>query len=58
MCGSVLTESVIKRQEFPMANDTSLRKHVLALLGAGQAHAPFEAAIKNLPVALRGKYVK
>jgi hypothetical protein len=41
-----------------MPNDTSLRKHVLALLGAGQAHAPFDAAVKNLPVALRGKRPK
>jgi 1-acyl-sn-glycerol-3-phosphate acyltransferase len=41
-----------------MANDTSLRKHVLDLLGAGGAHLPFEAAVKNVPVALRGKRPK
>jgi len=38
-----------------MDNHTSLRKHVLNLLGAGQAHVDFEAAVKNVPVALRGK---
>ena len=41
-----------------MANDTSLRKHLLNLFGAGQAHVPFEAAVKNVPVALRGKRPK
>jgi hypothetical protein len=41
-----------------MANDTSLRKHVLNLLGGGQAHLTFEAAVKNVPVALRGKRPK
>jgi len=41
-----------------MANDTSLRKHVLNVLGAGQAHVDFEAAVKNVPVALRGKRPK
>ena len=41
-----------------MADDTSLRKHLLALLAAGQAHVNFEAAVKNVPVALRGKRPK
>jgi hypothetical protein len=41
-----------------MADETSLRKHVLNLLGAGQAHVDFEAAVKNVPVVLRGKRPK
>src|SRR5579863_7076560 len=41
-----------------MANDTSLRKHVLNLLDAGHAHVNFEAAVKNVPVAVRGKRPK
>lgn len=41
-----------------MPNDTSLRKHVLNLLDAGHAHVPFETAVKNVPVALRGKRPK
>ena len=41
-----------------MANDKSLREHVLYLLKEGGAHAGFEAAIKGLPVALRGKKPK
>src|SRR5713226_7224084 len=41
-----------------MANDTSLRKHVLKLLDAGHAHVTFEAAVKNMPVDLRGKRPK
>jgi hypothetical protein len=41
-----------------MANDSSLRKLVLNVLGAGQAHLDFEAAVKNVPVALRGKRPK
>lgn len=38
-----------------MPNDKSLRKHVLSLLEGGHAHAGFEAAVKNVPAALRGK---
>jgi hypothetical protein len=41
-----------------MADDTSLRKHVLNLLDAGHAHVNFEAAVKNMPVDLRGKRPK
>jgi hypothetical protein len=37
------------------ARDAALREHVLELLRGGHAHADFETAIKNLPVALRGK---
>jgi hypothetical protein len=39
----------------PAARDASLRQHLLDLLAGGQAHATFDAAVKNLPVALRGK---
>ena len=41
-----------------MPNDKSLREHLLALLKGGHAHVTFEAAIKGLPVALRGKRPK
>jgi hypothetical protein len=41
-----------------MAKDTSLRTHLVALLKGGQAHVTLEAAIKGLPVALRGKRPK
>jgi len=36
-------------------NDKTLREHLLHLLRGGGAHAGFEAAIKGLPVALRGE---
>jgi hypothetical protein len=35
--------------------DKSIREHVLNLLKGGSAHVDFEAAIKGLPVPLRGK---
>lgn len=38
-----------------MSEQNDLRKHVLALLMGGQAHATFDAAVKGLPAALRGK---
>jgi hypothetical protein len=38
--------------------DASLRQHLLELLKGGHAHATFDAAVKNLPVALRGKRPK
>jgi hypothetical protein len=38
--------------------DASLRQHLLKLLTAEQAHVSFDAAIKNLPVELRGKRPK
>jgi hypothetical protein len=41
-----------------MAKDNALREHVLYLLKEGGAHANFEAAIKGLPVASRGKRPK
>jgi hypothetical protein len=39
-------------------NDKPVREHVLYLLRDGGAHASFEAAIKGLPVKLRGKRPK
>jgi len=39
-------------------NDKALREHLLGLLKGGNAHVDFEAAIKGLPVALRGKRPK
>src|ERR1051326_2405971 len=41
-----------------MANDKSLREHLGKLLEGGHAHVTFEAAIKSVPVALRGKRPK
>lgn len=35
--------------------EASLREHLLNLLTGSHAHADFEAAIKNLPVELRGR---
>lgn len=37
-----------------MDSDASLRQHLLNLLDARQAHAPFDDAIAGLPVDLRG----
>lgn len=39
----------------PADRDASLREHLLKLLTAEQAHAGFDAAVKNLPAELRGK---
>ena len=41
-----------------MKSDKPVREHVLKLLEGGQAHATFEAAVKTLPAALRGKRPK
>ena len=38
-----------------MSNDASLREHLNSLLTAGNAHATFDDAVKNMPVELRGK---
>ena len=38
-----------------MANDQSLREHVLELLAGDGAHQSFEASVKDMPAALRGK---
>ncbi len=36
-------------------NDNALRQHVVSLLNSGDAHANFDAAVKDMPSALRGK---
>ena len=41
-----------------MPDDEALRQHLLSLLREGNAHVTFDAAIKGLPVALRGKTPK
>ena len=41
-----------------MSNDASLREHLNSLLTAGNAHATFDDAVKNMPVELRGKRPK
>jgi hypothetical protein len=45
-------------KEASMDRDASLRQHLLSLLTGGNAHADFEAAIKDFPAALRGKRPK
>jgi hypothetical protein len=39
-------------------HDASLREHLLSLLTGSNAHADFEAGIKNLPAEVRGKTPK
>jgi DinB superfamily len=41
-----------------MTNDKSLREHLVKMLQGGEAHATFDAAVKNVPVNLRGKRPK
>lgn len=38
--------------------DAALRRHLIEVLQGGHAHATFDAAVKNLPAALRGKRPK
>jgi hypothetical protein len=38
-----------------MAHSKSLRKHLVNLLSKGEAHATFEDAVKDVPVAARGE---
>ena len=38
-----------------MPNDKPVREHLVKLLAGGQAHVTFDAAVKNLSAALRGK---
>jgi hypothetical protein len=42
----------------PTTGDDALRQHLLDLLGGGNAHATFDAAIADLPAPLRGKKPK
>ena len=39
-------------------HDAPLRHHLLELLNGGHAHADFDAAVRNVPAALRGKRPK
>ena len=41
-----------------MPNDAVLRQHLISLLTEGNAHATFDAAVKNLHEELRGKRPK
>jgi len=41
-----------------MTNDKSLREHLVKLLKGGDAHATFDAAVKNVPANVRGKRPK
>lgn len=41
-----------------MQNDKALREHVVNLLVKAEAHADFDAAVKNLPAKLRGEKPK
>ena len=41
-----------------MADDKSLREHLVRLLKGGDAHTDFDAAVKGLPAELRGKRPK
>jgi DinB family protein len=45
-------------KEALMPNDAVLREHLISLLTEGNAHATFDAAVKNLPEELRGKRPK
>jgi hypothetical protein len=38
----------------PMANEKTLRKQLVRLLKGGEAHADFDAAVKDLAISLRG----
>jgi len=38
-----------------MPSDKPVREHLVKLLTGGQAHVTFDAAVKGLPAALRGK---
>ena len=46
------------KKETAASHDASLRTHLLELLNGGNAHASFDMAVKNMPVALRGKRPK
>ena len=41
-----------------MATDKPVREHLVKLLEGGQAHVTFDAAVRGLPAALRGKKPK
>ncbi len=41
-----------------MQHDKALREHIVKLLKGGDAHADFDAAVKDFPVSLRGQRPK
>ena len=41
-----------------MTNDAALREHLVKLMKGGSAHLDFDAALKGIPEALRGKRPK
>ena len=47
-----------KKVSSAVDHETALRQHLLNLLNGGHAHADFDAAVRNLPPALRGKRPK
>jgi hypothetical protein len=49
---------LVPKRKTSADRDASLRKHLLDLLNGGHAHATFDAAVKNLSAALRGKRPK
>ncbi len=46
------------KKETPANRDASLREQLVQLLTGGQAHATFDKAVKDLPLALCGKRPK
>ena len=47
-----------KKRSAAVDRDASLRQHLLELLHGGHAHADFDTAVRNLPLALRAKRPK
>jgi len=47
-----------KKRSGAVDRDAALRQHLLELLNGGHAHADFDTAIRNLPLAPRGKRPK
>jgi hypothetical protein len=47
-----------KKRTGAVDHDAGLRQHLLELLNGGHAHADFDTAVRNLPLALRSKRPK
>jgi hypothetical protein len=47
-----------KKTSIDKERDAALRQHLINLLTGGQAHAGFDAAIRNIPPDLHGKHPK
>jgi len=45
-------------EELQMSNDKALREQLVSLMKGGNAHATFDAAVKDMPAELRGKTPK